>query len=236
MRQAQHSPDHASARVLLQGAGPTPYSRTADGRAVLRSSIREYIASEAMHALGVPTTRALSLVGTGAEVMRDMFYKCGPGPEAPCFVDMLLLHDIQLRAGCQCQPELSDPLPCSRCIGVWQQCGRLIAACKPGRLGGALHWSSHCVLACCCAQSPTCGLVCAAAMSRWSLEQWCAVCRPPLCASAPSSCQPPGEGRRWPWCASWQITSSSTTTPISKVPGPFRTGLAGHSNTEEGQP
>ena len=53
---------------LLQGAGRTPYSRMADGRAVLRSSIREFIASEAMHAMGVPTTRALSLVGTGDQV------------------------------------------------------------------------------------------------------------------------------------------------------------------------
>ncbi len=52
----------------LQGAGRTPYSRMADGRAVLRSSIREYVASEAMHALGVPTTRALSLVATGDQV------------------------------------------------------------------------------------------------------------------------------------------------------------------------
>lgn len=60
---------------MLQGAGPTPFSRTADGRAVLRSSIREFVASETMHALGIPTTRALSLVGTGSEVMRDMFYK-----------------------------------------------------------------------------------------------------------------------------------------------------------------
>ncbi|MGB0424173.1 MAG: protein adenylyltransferase SelO family protein, partial [Flavobacteriales bacterium] len=46
----------------LKGSGPTPYSRTADGFAVLRSSIREYLCSEAMHSLGVPTTRALSLV------------------------------------------------------------------------------------------------------------------------------------------------------------------------------
>lgn len=58
----------------LKGAGPTPYSRRADGRAVLRSSIREFMCSEAMHALGVPTTRALSLVWTGEGVMRDMFY------------------------------------------------------------------------------------------------------------------------------------------------------------------
>ena len=58
----------------LKGAGPTPYSRRADGRAVLRSSIREFLCSEAMHFLGVPTTRALSLVWTGEPVMRDMFY------------------------------------------------------------------------------------------------------------------------------------------------------------------
>ncbi|HET9988329.1 MAG TPA: protein adenylyltransferase SelO family protein, partial [Kofleriaceae bacterium] len=48
--------------LQLKGAGPTPYSRTADGRAVLRSSLRELVCSEAMFHLGVPTTRALSLV------------------------------------------------------------------------------------------------------------------------------------------------------------------------------
>ena len=61
---------------MVQGAGETPYSRSADGRAVLRSSVREFIASEALAALGIPTTRALSLVTTGAKVLRDMFYKC----------------------------------------------------------------------------------------------------------------------------------------------------------------
>ncbi|GAB3528366.1 YdiU family protein [Pontibacter brevis] len=60
--------------LQLKGAGPTPYSRRADGRAVLRSSVREYLMSEAMHYLGVPTTRALSLVSTGEPVLRDMFY------------------------------------------------------------------------------------------------------------------------------------------------------------------
>lgn len=64
--------------LQLKGAGPTPYSRTADGFAVLRSSIREYLCSEAMHALGVPTTRALSLVLTGEQVRRDMFYDGNP--------------------------------------------------------------------------------------------------------------------------------------------------------------
>jgi uncharacterized protein YdiU (UPF0061 family) len=64
--------------LQLKGAGPTPYSRSADGRAVLRSSIREFLCSEAMHHLGVPTTRALSLVGTGEQVERDMFYDGRP--------------------------------------------------------------------------------------------------------------------------------------------------------------
>ncbi|MDX5364774.1 MAG: YdiU family protein, partial [Pseudazoarcus pumilus] len=67
--------------LQLKGAGPTPYSRTADGRAVLRSSIREFLCSEAMHHLGVPTTRALSLVATGEEVVRDMFYDGHPRAE-----------------------------------------------------------------------------------------------------------------------------------------------------------
>jgi len=67
--------------LQLKGAGPTPYSRTADGRAVLRSSVREFLCSEAMHHLGVPTTRALSLVGTGEDVVRDMFYDGHPQAE-----------------------------------------------------------------------------------------------------------------------------------------------------------
>ncbi len=67
--------------LQLKGAGPTPYSRRADGRAVLRSSMREFLCSEAMHHLGVPTTRALSLVATGEQVVRDMFYDGHPRPE-----------------------------------------------------------------------------------------------------------------------------------------------------------
>jgi uncharacterized protein YdiU (UPF0061 family) len=58
----------------LKGAGPTPYSRRGDGLAVLRSSIREHLCSEAMHHLGVPTTRSLSLSLSGEEVLRDMMY------------------------------------------------------------------------------------------------------------------------------------------------------------------
>lgn len=58
-------------QLQLKGAGPTPYSRHADGRAVLRSSIREYLASEAMYAMGIPTTRALSLTGSADPVFRE---------------------------------------------------------------------------------------------------------------------------------------------------------------------
>ena len=72
--------------IQLKGAGPTPYSRRADGRAVLRSSLREFLCSEAMHHLGVPTTRALSLVTTGEAVMRDMFYDGHPGEESGAVV------------------------------------------------------------------------------------------------------------------------------------------------------
>jgi len=67
--------------LQLKGAGPTPYSRTADGLAVMRSSVREFLCSEAMYHLGVPTTRALSLVGTGELVERDMFYDGNPRRE-----------------------------------------------------------------------------------------------------------------------------------------------------------
>ncbi|MBW8757666.1 MAG: YdiU family protein [Burkholderiales bacterium] len=57
--------------IQLKGAGRTPYSRMGDGRAVLRSSIREFLCSEAMHALGVPTTRALCVAGSALPVMRE---------------------------------------------------------------------------------------------------------------------------------------------------------------------
>ena len=64
--------------LQLKGSGATPYSRSADGLAVLRSSIREYLCSEAMFHLGVPTTRALSLALTGDQVLRDVMYDGHP--------------------------------------------------------------------------------------------------------------------------------------------------------------
>lgn len=72
--------------LQLKGAGPTAYSRRADGRAVLRSSVREYLMSEAMFYLGVPTTRALSLVLTGDQIVRDMFYNGNPEYEPGAIV------------------------------------------------------------------------------------------------------------------------------------------------------
>ena len=73
-------------KVQLKGAGETPYSRTADGLAVLRSSIREYLCSEAMFHLGVPTTRALSLSLSGNEVLRDVLYNGNPAYEKGAIV------------------------------------------------------------------------------------------------------------------------------------------------------
>lgn len=67
--------------LQLKGAGMTPYSRRADGLAVLRSSIREHLCSEAMFHLGVPTTRSLSLTLTGDQVLRDVMYDGNPAYE-----------------------------------------------------------------------------------------------------------------------------------------------------------
>ncbi len=65
------TPSHVRWEVQLKGAGPTRFSRMSDGRAVLRSTIREYLASEAMHGLGIPSTRALAIIGSDAPVQRE---------------------------------------------------------------------------------------------------------------------------------------------------------------------
>ncbi|UMQ40425.1 YdiU family protein [Chryseobacterium sp. Y16C] len=75
------SPSGKKTEIQWKGAGATPYSRHADGRAVLRSSVREYLMSEAMYHLGVPTTRALSLSLTGENVVRDILYSGNPQEE-----------------------------------------------------------------------------------------------------------------------------------------------------------
>jgi uncharacterized protein YdiU (UPF0061 family) len=78
--------NNQSYTLQLKGAGPTPYSRTADGFAVLRSSIREHLCAEAMHYLGVPTTRSLSLMLSGDEVLRDILYNGNPAYEKGAIV------------------------------------------------------------------------------------------------------------------------------------------------------
>jgi len=70
----------------LKGSGRTPYSRMGDGRAVLRSSVREYLASEAMHGLGIPTTRALALVVSDDPVYRETRETAAITRIAPSFV------------------------------------------------------------------------------------------------------------------------------------------------------
>ncbi len=78
--------EHRAYAFQLKGAGRTPFSRQGDGRAVLRSSIREYVCAEAMHHLGVPTSRSLALFGTGDHVVRDMFYDGRPEKELGAIV------------------------------------------------------------------------------------------------------------------------------------------------------
>jgi len=67
----QITPDGARFDIQLKGSGPTPYSRRGDGRAALGPMLREYIVSEAMHALGIPTTRSLAVATTGEQVVRE---------------------------------------------------------------------------------------------------------------------------------------------------------------------
>src|ERR1044071_8031391 len=106
--------DGTRQELQLKGAGRTPYSRTADGRAVLRSSLREFVCSEAMHFLGVPTTRALCLVGTGEQVIRDMFYDDHPAPEPGAVVcrvspSFIRFGNFQILAA-QREPEIEQKL------------------------------------------------------------------------------------------------------------------------------
>lgn len=102
--------------LQLKGAGETPYSRTADGLAVLRSSIREHLCSEAMYHLGVPTTRSLSLMLTGDQVMRDMMYDGNPAYEkgavvcrvAPSFIRFGNFQIFAARQDVETMQQLTD--------------------------------------------------------------------------------------------------------------------------------
>ena len=81
------APDGRPVELQLKGAGPTPFARGSDGRATLASSVRELLACEALHALGVPTTRALSLAASSLSIDRDEPATAAVlGRTAPCFV------------------------------------------------------------------------------------------------------------------------------------------------------
>src|SRR5690606_40055438 len=67
----QITPDGRRFDIQRKGSGPTPFSRGGDGRAALGPMLREYIISEAMHALGIPTTRSLAVVTTGETISRE---------------------------------------------------------------------------------------------------------------------------------------------------------------------
>lgn len=79
--------------MQLKGGGPTPYCRGADGRAVLRSSVREFLAQEHMHALGVPTSRSLSLYVSKTETVKRGWYSDGSRSENP---DMLISEAVAI--------------------------------------------------------------------------------------------------------------------------------------------
>lgn len=140
----QLAPDGSRWDLHLKGAGKTPFSRFGDGRAVLRSSIREYLASEALHALGITTTRALVLVGsqepvyreqveTGATVLRtapshlrfghiEYFAWSGQGEKIPPLIDYLLRHHFPtLESGAELFAEVVRRT--ARLIAKWQAAG-----------------------------------------------------------------------------------------------------------------
>ncbi|MCE9848744.1 YdiU family protein [Aeromonas allosaccharophila] len=140
----QLAPDGSRWDLHLKGAGKTPFSRFGDGRAVLRSSIREYLASEALHALGIPTTRALVLVGsqepvyreqveTGATVLRtvpshlrfghiEYFAWSGQGEKIPPLIEYLLRHHFPtLESGAELFTEVVRRT--ARLIAKWQAAG-----------------------------------------------------------------------------------------------------------------
>ena len=126
------SPDHAEHpdacpryEMQLKGAGPTPFCRGADGRAVLRSSIREFLASEAMHHLGIRTTRALSLVvsdGPGGDTSMRPWYSEGSQRQLPSLDDPRLAQYSdaqkrqilsQLRVQARDNPDIMIEEPCA---------------------------------------------------------------------------------------------------------------------------
>ena len=146
--------------LQLKGAGLTPYSRSADGLAVVRSSLREFICSEAMHHLGIPTTRALSLVLTGESVVRDILYDGHPAPEPGAVIcrvspTFLRFGNFQIHAARQewdilkqladfsiknYFPELGEPNSPSVYVDwYWEICRRTVALVADWMRVGFVH-------------------------------------------------------------------------------------------------
>jgi uncharacterized protein YdiU (UPF0061 family) len=101
--------DIAGQELQLKGAGKTHYSRMGDGRAVLRSSIREYLCSEAMHSLGIPTTRALSVVGSDLPIRRETSETAAVCARlAPSFIRIGHFEHFSTQQNIACLKELAD--------------------------------------------------------------------------------------------------------------------------------
>jgi hypothetical protein len=118
-------PEQQRWELQLKGAGTTPFARTGDGRAVLRSSIREFLASEAMFALGISTTRALSLVVSGSEVIaRPWYSNRGGEQDLPTVDDPRLAHvPMQMREQLIAQL-VRHPASCSAVAATVWKAGR----------------------------------------------------------------------------------------------------------------
>jgi len=126
-QECSHTKMHTRAMRAAWATYACACSRRADGRAVLRSSIREYVASEAMAALGVPTTRALCVCGTGEKVLRDMFYTGNAKFEPGAVVCRCggVPRDVQARPGLHCTPCfwccMDDGMERLLCSSWWTQ-------------------------------------------------------------------------------------------------------------------
>lgn len=128
--------------VQFKGAGLTPYSRTADGRKVLRSSIREFLCSEAMHFLGIPSTRAATLVTSDTKVRRDVYYTGNVIQEkaSVCVFLVLLVPVFLFFCSWKCQfvkKILPRGVGCCR-RGHWLFRGACFRICN--------HWRRDCAL------------------------------------------------------------------------------------------
>ena len=124
--------------LQLKGAGTTPFCRNADGRAVLRSSTREFLASEAMHHLRVPTTRALALVASRLDTVQRPWYAPNTSSTVPC-------RDAAGATSCAAWRDAGE---CERNVGFMRErCTKTCGRCDDAHLhGGDLHRAERCAI------------------------------------------------------------------------------------------